>query len=293
MHSNDTSLWSGGRSVITLPAPELDKPNNGSDGTDLIVLFKWDEYEGSTDYFFQIADNDDFTNPFTSSSDSTSTSYQMKRFGQTFYWRVKASHAADESDYSEPWSITTSNEVNLSSPDEGEVDVAFCPSYEWDEIVGVANYEMWLDTDENFTNALKVVTEQPTYQCTESLERKMTYYWKVRAMTTIDTSEWSETWSFTVEGYAGIGDGDFSSELVDIYPNPTEGDFSLVINSYASDVYHINILDMTGKQIYEDNFACKSGENSKLIELSEIQGGIYMVRIRKQDQVVTKKLFVN
>jgi hypothetical protein len=50
---------------------------------------------------------------------------------------------------------------------------------------------------------------------------------------------------------------------------------------------------MTGKQIYEDNFACKSGENSKLIELSEIQSGIYMVRIRKQDQVVTKKLFVN
>ena len=113
-----------------------------------------------------------------------------------------------------------------------------------------------------------------------------------RATTTVDTSDWSETWSFTVEGYAGIGDNNFTSELVDIYPNPSDGEINLVINSYANDLYNISIVDVTGKLIYEESMNCKAGENAKVIQLAETQKGLYMMNIRKKDKVVSKKLFV-
>ena len=66
-----------------------------------MVLFEWDEYTGSTDYTFQISRTDDFADPIISFSDSTSTNYHMKYFGQDYYWRVRASHALNVSDWSE------------------------------------------------------------------------------------------------------------------------------------------------------------------------------------------------
>jgi len=291
IHSQDTSVWTGGRSMNTYAAPELDDPSNGSSDTDLMLVFEWDEYTGSTDYTFQISRTEDFTNPIISFSDSTSTNYYMKFFGQDYYWRVNALHAEDVSDWSDAWSLTTINTVYLTSPENEEMDVASCPSYEWEEIVGAANYELWVDQDSEFSNPMIGIAESPTFQCAIPMERDTACYWKVRGVTSLDTTNWSAVWSFRTEGYAGIGD-EFTNESVEIYPNPSDGSFTLIVNSYTNDNFELSIIDISGKLIYQDNIVCLPGRNNVSINLSELRKGLYFVNIRKEDNFVTKKLFI-
>jgi len=292
MHSLDTTAWSGGRSMITYAAPDLSKPNNNANETDLDLTFKWDEYPGSSEYTIQISKTEDFSDPYISSSDSLSTYYVAKYFGQDYYWHVRASHSNDVSDWSETWKLTTINTVNLSIPDDNEIDVAFCPNYEWEEILGATGYEIWIDKNSDFSQPTVGTSNKPSFQCQSSLERNTKYYWKVRAFTSVDSSNWSSVRSFTVEGYAGIED-DFSSDYIDLYPNPTKNHVNLTLNSYVNDTYGISITDITGKMIYENKLACRIGENNFEISLPQLKKGLYLVNIIRQNKTVSKKLFID
>lgn len=291
MHNQDTSSWSNVKSLRTFAKPTLREPDDNESDTDLFLVFLWEDYKGASDYVFEISFTEDFSIPVSSFSDSTSTSYQMKYYGRDYYWRVKALHAADDSDWSDVRTLTTVNDVTLISPENEAVDVQSCPKYDWAEIIGAGGYELWLDSDPDFSDPTKGMTELPSYQCSSPLEKKTMYYWKVRSLTSLDTSSWSPVWSFEVEGYAGIGD-EFNNGSIDIYPNPSDGVFNLMINSYANEVYDISVVDITGKLVHKENINCSSGINNTTLSLTSLQKGLYFVNVRKKDKMVTKKLFI-
>ena len=83
---------------------------------------------------------------------------------------------------------------------------------------------------------------------------------------------------------------DFIS-AANVYPNPTSGvatvDFTL--NS-ASDV-SLEVIDITGKLIYTSNAGVLvSGANSKSIDVSSFQAGVYYVNVLTNGTKVTRKL---
>ncbi len=291
IHSSDTSAWSGAKSMETYAAPELKTPKNNSGNTDLLLLFKWDEYPGSNDYYFEIDDDESLPEPFMIVSDSISANFTMKKFGADYYWRVRASHALDISEWSEVWSLTTANTVELISPADQATDITTCPRYIWEIIEGVPEYEIMISTDEGFPDSKSQIVETPFFQCNEPLDKKTMYYWKVKAITSIDSSDWSETRSFETEGFTAIED-EFTKNSIDIYPNPATNDVSISIYSFVNDVYQLNIVDITGKLVYEKEMACNRGDNKLELSLSDFQKGMYFVSIRKKEKVVTKKLII-
>lgn len=291
IHSQDTSSWSGGREFITYKNVTLSKPTNNTSNTDMLVKFEWKKYDGSSDYHMEIDMDENFSEALVIVSDSTSAFVQAKYFGQKYYWRVNAENALYISDWSDTWSITTVDAVVLDAPSNSATDVATCPRYTWDAISGVAGYQIWIDTDENFSNPVKEVVNVPFFQCNSPLKRQTNYYWKVRAFSTIDTSNFSPVWSFKTEGYTGIED-EFNSTSVDIYPNPANNTFNITINSYSRETYKISIVELTGKTIYEEEVESNSGEYSKEYYLPGLQSGLYLVRINAGNRSVTKKLFI-
>lgn len=291
MHEADTSFWSGARKMTTYANTELSAPADGDEGTNLSINFEWDDYEGVTNYILEIDSNENFTLPRTF---GPVQNYQMVNdlvFGTHYFWRVKAQHFADISDWSEVWSFTTTNTIILESPEDGATDVLMCPRYSWQKVEGANRYIVWVDTDENFSDPFVFISDSAYFQCQSALEKKTVYYWKVRGQAGATVSGWSDVWSFETEGADAIDENMDKNNLM-VYPNPNNGEFSVVINSQSSGTYQISVVDLVGKVLYQEEVVCRPGENIRKLNLGQLENGLYLIHLNKDGQSVTRKLFI-
>lgn len=291
LHNEDTTMWSGSRKMSTYAAPTLTSPSNGSSDLDLLLDFAWSEYGGVTNYILEIDSNENFVLPRTFGPDQNFETVNDFVFGTEYFWRVKAQHFTDLSDWSVTWNYTTTNTIILESPENEASNVLQCPRYVWEGVTGASKYHIWVDTDMNFSNPLKVTSDSAFYQCQSSLEKKTVYYWKVRGQAGASISDWSEVWSFETEGYDGI-DESLDGNVLQLYPNPSSGEFTIQINSLTNGIYHIKVVDLVGKEVYQQELSCNAGSNLQKLNLHYLESGIYLVHIKKGEGTITKKLFI-
>jgi uncharacterized repeat protein (TIGR02059 family) len=85
---------------------------------------------------------------------------------------------------------------------------------------------------------------------------------------------------------------DVNSEIVKLYPNPNNGHFSVeFLNPLQNDKSEIIITDLTGKQVY--NGQVLKEEKLKKIDVSGSRSGMYVMMIKKNEILVTKKFIIN
>ena len=77
----------------------------------------------------------------------------------------------------------------------------------------------------------------------------------------------------------------FLVDNIDIFPNPAKNQFNL--SSNLNNSLGIQIFDVLGKSVK------KLHTNKKSINISDLNSGIYFVRIKNGDYYVTKKLIIN
>ena len=102
----------------------------------------------------------------------------------------------------------------LVAPTNGDDDQMPDVELDWYPSAGVGSvmYEVQLDTSESFTDPVIFETHESAYEMSQ-LQFLTTYYWRVRATDDIETSDWSETYSFMTLGSIilhGPDDGDTS-----------------------------------------------------------------------------------
>ncbi len=288
-HSIDTSMWSGVKSFTTQASPVLVAPDDGVT-TDLEMEFEWEEYEGITNYIIEVDWSASFNDPSSFTTEVDTIVLVTSSFGVQYFWRVATQHAMDISDWSEVWTFTTVNTVALESPANNAKEVALCPLYSWGEIIG-ASYEIWIDIDESFSNPVMHTSDDPQHQCQSSLEKGVIYYWKVRGVSGVNHSEWSETWSFETEGAIGI-DEQFNADAVNIYPNPGNGEFNVYLNSLESKDYQLQVVDIAGKLIHDQTINCQIGSNNIPVNINSIESGTYNLIISDNDNTISKRLLI-
>ena len=128
-------------------------------------------------------------------------------FGETYYWRVRARNAVDTSAWSTVRIYLTRDDVSLNSPSNGTGNVSVAGvNLNWNSHWGVDFYEMELDTTflfnstqlvqvfENYINTSN--NNNDTQENSGGLLANQIYYWRVRAINTVDTSVWT-TWVFS------------------------------------------------------------------------------------------------
>ncbi|TAE86087.1 MAG: T9SS C-terminal target domain-containing protein [Bacteroidetes bacterium] len=82
-----------------------------------------------------------------------------------------------------------------------------------------------------------------------------------------------------------------SSNEVVVYPNPTSGIISLLINTDVEEHYEVTITDMNGKVVYNQQLLAQQGNNQITLQKSEeLISGIYFVRVTGQQQTQVIKL---
>lgn len=80
---------------------------------------------------------------------------------------------------------------------------------------------------------------------------------------------------------------------LNIFPNPTNGNFTLVYNLASNDKVSISIYDFTGKKVDTKVSTGNSGLNTLEISGNEYAKGIYLVEISAGNKKETKKLIIN
>jgi len=119
------------------------------------------------------------------------------RFGQTYYYRIRAIHSNDTSAWSQVKSMTTRPTVELVSPGDGdEVDMSF--ELVWTKYEGVVDFVVEIDTDENFTSPQVVYPDTATVDLSSNYFGDH-YYWRVAARHSLDQSDWSLVNSFYIK----------------------------------------------------------------------------------------------
>ena len=204
--SIDTTPWSATWSFTTPGEIALVSPANGSTlSRTLNPTLDWDYINGGDTYEYQYDLSPDFDSPELVTGQRAVGTREIDittplRFGATYYWRVRETTSIDTTPWSETWSFTTPGEIALVSPANGTTNVGSSTTLDWDYIRGGTIYEYQYDVTSAFNSAelvegsIQVGTSQVTIS---DLEENRLYYWRVRELSAVDTTPWSEVWHFS------------------------------------------------------------------------------------------------
>lgn len=295
-HPQAVSNWSSVRSFTVIAAPDLTRPTNNSVNVDLNVNLQWSVIAGIQKYEYYVDTTPAFLTPMVELTTNNVEPAKDLFYGQKYFWRVRARHNRDISGWSAVWNFTTANNPNLIFPANGDTNVSVRPQLRWSQIKGTVKYEINLSKDPN--NMLQKILrkdasdlEPPSFNIAPDLDPSTVYYWRVRAYSNVDTSDYSPVWSFKTASPVGINQPEINSELT-IYPTPADQELHIRIFSPKPSDQEIFVLDLLGKTVIREQVTLKTGYNELQLNISDLREGVYLLKLSGSDGVLTRKIFI-
>lgn len=93
---------------------------------------------------------------------------------------------------------------------------------------------------------------------------------------------------------SGMSDPLKDGEQLSMYPNPASTELTIKIDLKYSSSTNLKIIDLTGKTVkdFTDVLSHESGMYKAHLDISDLKAGIYFVRVKQQNEVLSKKLIV-
>lgn len=77
-----------------------------------------------------------------------------------------------------------------------------------------------------------------------------------------------------------------------VFPNPTQGNFTVQFNSDSSQAVQVEVYDLRGRSVYQSNHE-NTGFINQNIQLTAVQAGVYVLKVKDGTKQVTRKLVIN
>jgi hypothetical protein len=199
-HAADTSAYGPVWSFTTIDGITNLAPANGATNQESNVILDWQAFSGITGYLYEYDTSPSFNSPnlFNGTIGATSqVTTANLLFNTTYYWRVRAYHAADTSAYGPVWSFTTVNLITHLTPANGSTSMSLTPTLDWAAFGGILGYQYRYSEDSTFATANYGILGATSQVNLAGLLYGTRYFWSVRAFHAADTSDWSLPWNFT------------------------------------------------------------------------------------------------
>ncbi len=89
-----------------------------------------------------------------------------------------------------------------------------------------------------------------------------------------------------------IEDNKLSDKNITVYPNPSNGRFTLSLDDINEKEFDLTVTDITGKKIFSEHIINNSSSLEKEYNLENLPKGAYLLMIRDNVSVVQKKLII-
>jgi hypothetical protein len=202
------SSWSSARSfataVIVVPPTQI-YPADLAAKVPLSTTFSWAPVNGATSYYLQVSSTYNWSNLVVNDSSISTASFIVGGLtnGTTYWWRVKARNA----DTSSAWSpsalfltilATPLPPTLVNAPANGAVSVTIPLSISWTAQASTTTYRVQISTWATMTAQIVLDTQVTTPGVTiNHLSPSTVYYWRVMALNTDTTSDWTVIRNFT------------------------------------------------------------------------------------------------
>lgn len=180
--------------------------------------------------------------------------------------------------------------TTLQQPLNGAVNQPTDLTLNWNfDFTNASAYTVEVATDATFTNIVSAGTATTGAFNPTGLQTNTNYYWRVAPKLGDCTGSYSNTFSFTTNNVAGIDD--VKALDLSIYPNPSNGTFTLQSDSLMGDKAQVTVFDLRGRAIYERTFGI-NGTLRETISLQDAQAGMYLLQMTDGQRRITKRILV-
>jgi len=192
----------------SLPAPTLSAPDDSSTGLSLSPHLAWTNVSGAASYDMQISTASSFASTvFADSSimgDSAIISIAVSNLSPntTYYWRARVRDSnGKRSVWSSTWHFSTYIDAPvLKFPQYSAIDQPTAITLAWNAVAGTSpiTYRLQISKTRIFDRI--VVDDSTLTLCSktiDSLPKSTTLYWRVNAVSSAGTSQWSNVWYFS------------------------------------------------------------------------------------------------
>jgi len=202
---SDTWRFKTATSDVEPIVTELHSPELGEYVTPQDLIFQWEAIHGVSQYYLQLARENDFNATLVDTLISTeSLSVDELDNDNEYQWRVLPVAESFTGHWSEinDFILVDENDVekskvSLVAPENQSEEIPTEVILEWKKLSDFEHYSVQLSEDESFETQVSDTVVQALSFEAESLSNSTTYYWRVIPSSDSGLFTWSDTWQFT------------------------------------------------------------------------------------------------
>lgn len=305
-HSQGVSSWCNPIQFRTMDTMLLKRPLNDTVAKHPVTSLQWKQI-GSTNYDYSISTDTNFSIETIYPVDTNSFVYMQTdsivkintdtlMFNTKYFWRVRARNDVDTSKWTDSWKFKTIQYVNTLKPVNDSTGVSTVAKFMWQKMNGVLSYLLEVDTNIAFANPKSFTFAGSLTQfqipTTSALLNQQNYYWRMKAINHIDTSDWSPTKHFNTGQGTGI-EKVVSGSQVNIYPNPAKDYIFIEINNETLGNAGVSVMNMVGQEVIHESIDLTSGITTKQLNTSRLSNGIYFIKVNNNGNIITRKVVID